>query len=84
MVNEKHLRTGNEPRLSNYRLYRIDRLEDPGGGTAIYVKADLSHCSLEMSPLKHIKVTGVVLGGLQLKRVAGSGRFRDYRRGLGC
>lgn len=54
-MNKTHLRVGDEPRFLNYRLYWNNRID------AFYVKAALSHCTLNTPSLEHVKETGVRL-----------------------
>lgn len=61
LINETHLRAGDEPRLPNYRLYRNDRVHGRGGGTAIYVRSDLLHYALDIPELDHLEATGVAI-----------------------
>jgi hypothetical protein len=43
LLGETWLRTGDNFKIPNYVIYRNDRLDQPGGGTAVCVKKNLKH-----------------------------------------
>lgn len=51
---ETWLRAGDILKIANYVVYRSDRSNQPGGGTAVVVKKDLKHCVL--NPITNIAI----------------------------
>lgn len=61
MISETHLRAADEPKIANYALYRTDRENRRGGGTAIYVRASIDHYPVTLSDLQDLEATAVVI-----------------------
>lgn len=69
LVNETHLRAAVDPKIANYILYRSDRQDRRGGGTAIYVKRTVEHHAVNVGELEHAEATAIEI-------VAGFGTIR--------
>lgn len=61
LVNETHLRTSENPRLTNYRFYRNDRVGARGGGTGIFIRTWMDHYVDLLPPAQHLEATAVVV-----------------------
>uniref|UniRef100_A0A1Y1NA23 Reverse transcriptase domain-containing protein n=1 Tax=Photinus pyralis TaxID=7054 RepID=A0A1Y1NA23_PHOPY len=61
LLSETHLVAGDTPKLPSYSLYRTDRVNRRGGGTAIYVRRKLDHYYIPSPHLQHIETTTVVI-----------------------
>lgn len=59
LVNETHLRQGDKVRIPNYTMYRNDREDRTGGGTAIYVKMALEHRHVPLPPRENMEATAI-------------------------
>lgn len=59
LVNETHLRAADTCRLPNYTLYRTDRPDGRGGGTAIYAKTSMDHNALDAPDTANIEATAI-------------------------
>ena len=63
LVGETHLAPGKRFRLPNYVVYRNDRPGRAGGGTAIAVRANISHHRVDLPQRQHLECTAVELHG---------------------
>jgi retron-type reverse transcriptase/endonuclease/exonuclease/phosphatase family metal-dependent hydrolase len=61
LVNETHLRAGDNLRIPNYRTYRNDRKDKRGGGTAVLIKKDIPHYALPDLQLSQIEATQIAV-----------------------
>lgn len=61
LVNETHLKPTYGAKLRNFVLYRSDRLNAPRGGTAVYVKKDIEHETIELPQLDQLEATGIAV-----------------------
>lgn len=61
LINETHLNPSQTPKLSNYTLYRNDRLHTRGGGTAIFVKSKIAHKHNITPTLSSIESTSITI-----------------------
>ncbi|KAL3267675.1 hypothetical protein HHI36_024319 [Cryptolaemus montrouzieri] len=59
LINETYLKTTKDFKIRNYTVYRRDREEGKGGGTAILVKRGLEHGELPGTGTKNIEETGI-------------------------
>lgn len=61
LVSETHLRAADQPKIANYTLYKTDREDRNGGGTAVYVKSSLKHYPVTVGVTDNLEVTAVEL-----------------------
>ncbi|GJQ65109.1 hypothetical protein Trydic_g7254 [Trypoxylus dichotomus] len=61
LIGETHLRAGNRLTLPNFRVYRTDRENARGGGTAILVKSTIEHHADLALDLTNIEATAVTV-----------------------
>lgn len=59
MVNETHLKPNQYPNIRHYIFYKNDRINGPGGGTAIYVKNTINHCALPQIETAEMENTSI-------------------------
>lgn len=60
MLGETWLRNGDQFNIPNFITYRNDRLEQPGGGTAICIKKSIKHTEIKNEKTK-IENTSTIL-----------------------
>lgn len=58
LVNETHLKPNQIPKIRDYNFYKNDRLTK-GGGVAIYIKNNLSHCELPIIPTEELEIISI-------------------------
>lgn len=61
LISETHLRPADNPKLRNFVLYRNDRQNGGGGGTAVYVKNSIDHNEIATPQLERLEVTGIAV-----------------------
>jgi exonuclease III len=60
LINETHLREKNTLKLANLKVYRTDRPGDTShGGTAVIVRATITHEEIPLPKLMNLEATGV-------------------------
>lgn len=60
-VNETHLNRTDNIKIKNYKIYRTDRENKPGGGTAILIKKTISHNPIKISNLENVECTAITI-----------------------
>lgn len=61
LISETHLRPGRLFKVPNYDIYRSDRPNGRGGGTAVLIKNSIAHHSLPTPQLQEIEATAVII-----------------------
>lgn len=60
LINETHLKPNINIYMANYKFYKTDRINRPGGGTAILVKKNIKHKQINPAKaLTHLEATGI-------------------------
>lgn len=59
LLNETYLTPLHRPRVNGFELYRTDRVDRPGGGTAILVRSGIKHKTVTIPEMDALEVTGV-------------------------
>ena len=60
-INETHLKLSDNIKIPNYVVYRTDRVNIPGGGTAIFIKKTISHDLVKIANLQNIECTCITI-----------------------
>lgn len=61
LTNETFLKPNINFKIQNYNIYRDDRTDRPGGGTAIFLKRNLKSYKLPTLQFKYLETTRIVL-----------------------
>lgn len=70
LISETFLKPGHRFSLANYNVYRRDRDNGPGGGTAVIIKSNIDHQELPEPELDQAEANGIIVNlqsGEQLK-----------------
>lgn len=67
LVGETYLKPTKNLKIANYTCHRNDRIDNQGGGTAIYMKNNLNHCQLP-----RFKLTDLEANGIKIQTKAGT------------
>lgn len=73
LIGETWLRPGNSVKIPSYTCYRNDRINREGGGTAIYIKKNISHYPLDTPDLINLEATQIITklhNGTEIKIIA--------------
>jgi hypothetical protein len=61
LLNETHLKPSIKFKCPNYCVYRSDRENRPGGGTAILIRKEIQHFEIFLPKLQHMEATPIQL-----------------------
>ena len=60
-INETHLKNPDIVKIPNYTIYRNDRENRPGGGTAIIIKKSIPHRPIKINNLINVESTSITI-----------------------
>lgn len=61
LISETHLKPNNKFTLTNFKIYRTDRTNRPGGGTAIIIDKHIKHVEILLPTLTRVEATAIKL-----------------------